>query len=196
MALVAVLFLACRGGDRERDRPGPLQAKRMEATIGILLDTLNLHPGALPPAPDPDRPVVMVVFERERGQPVQPRGPFPVHQGSLTYERLRASHLRGMPDYWVVMTDAEGGRALYWAPIVGADTVLVETPGVEKDEPLSVEMASIPGRPVTVRLPYFPGALVALYPARGPGDSPGPGEILVMGELARPVPGEEGGVSP
>ncbi|UCF69070.1 MAG: hypothetical protein JSV80_07240 [Acidobacteriota bacterium] len=189
LAVVLLVVLAsCRqqpavstspGGDSGPELVQAPIAEQMTRTAERLARLLDEHPELLPASGDPDRPAVAVIFD-SRDQPGPPVGPIAIRGSSLAYERARAARRTRPSDHFVLMTDAQGLEALYWAPVSAPDRLRVEDLR-DPNEPSAFETVN-PAHRVTVRLPFIENALVTLY--RADGQRPIlPEHILAFSEL-------------
>jgi hypothetical protein len=173
---------ATRAGEVET--VGQELAETLTRTVSAFVSELNGSPDALPQEPDGRLRVIAVDFDTGLRLP---RGPFPVRDGSLAYDRQRASLRREPPDLWVVMTDPSGREPLYWVPVSWRTRVRLEAPGRGQSDARGVMVAVAP-RPASVRLPFVPGALVVLQPAERPDTSIEPANVLAMPAAYPPWP--------
>jgi hypothetical protein len=199
-ALLASLLLAgpaCsppKSGE-EREMISEEQARAMTETVHEHLRLLDRIPGLLPPEPELKTSVGLYLFEvgaEGKGAPAEVVNP---PRGSLRISRELAARRVTPPDYWALVTDEEGSRVLYWAP--------VETPGRwhgaehstegPPEEALSADPPA--GAVVPVLLPATGGrSLVVFYPHEGRDSGIRPEDVLVVEVRAEAA--ERGGGGP
>lgn len=157
--MAAALSTAVASGAVE---PAKINVQLPHAASGVV-NVLNKTPYLLPPRPDPDRRIVLVLGTIDKSGVSKPVTS-PVLTNDLSLDRGRALDASRTPDYWLLVTDALNERVVYWSPVFVSRALRAEwkDKGASQLQGRSV-FRSVPT--YAVRVPFEPNGRIFVVEA-------------------------------